>query len=341
MKRFFYTVFGLMLIAIVTVLFFYFQINGQLTHQGKEHLFTIAKGETVRTIGNNLLELGLLKSYFNFQLYVWLTDKKAKFQAGDYALNSSYNIKQIVDILTSGQAQSRERNITIIEGWGIKEMETYFSSFGLSQDGSFSRQAESKTTPWNFSFAKPTFLEDAPKNASLEGYLFPDTYRVYQDATVEEVIKKMLDNFGRKIDQETLAEINRQGKSLYQILTMAAIIEKEVKTYEDMRIVSGIFWNRIKSGQALQSCATLAYVLGVNKKQYTYEDTKIDSPYNTYQNPGLPPGPIANPGLNAIKAAVYPVNTNFNYFLSRQDNGATVFSRNFDEHNLNKAKYLN
>jgi UPF0755 protein len=107
-----------------------------------------------------------------------------------------------------------------------------------------------------------------------------------------------------------------------------------------MKIVSGIFWDRIKNGEALGSCATLAYILGVNKPQYSLEDTRIESPYNTYKYRGLPPGPIANPGFNAINAAIYPEFTDYNYFLSDPETGKTIYSRTLDEHNANKYRYL-
>jgi UPF0755 protein len=105
-------------------------------------------------------------------------------------------------------------------------------------------------------------------------------------------------------------------------------------------MVADIFWRRIKNGQRLESCATLAYILGQNKPQYSFEDTRINSPYNTYINSGLPPGPIGSPSLKAIKAAIYPTPNNYNFFLSRPDNGETIFSRNFEEHKINKAKFL-
>jgi UPF0755 protein len=121
---------------------------------------------------------------------------------------------------------------------------------------------------------------------------------------------------------------------------MASVIEKEVRSANDMKIVSGIFWNRIKNGQALESCATLAYILGVNKSQYSYEDTRINSPYNTYINRGLPAGPIANPGLKAIEAAIYPEDTAYNYFLTASETGETIFSKTYQEHLNNKNKYI-
>ena len=113
----------------------------------------------------------------------------------------------------------------------------------------------------------------------------------------------------------------------------------EVKSPDDKSMVGGIFWNRIRDNRPLQSCATIAYILGINKKQYSYEDTKVQSPYNTYLNPGLPPGPISNPGIESIKAAIYPKPTNYFYFLSDPETGKTYFAKTIDEHNSNKAKF--
>lgn len=227
-----------------------------------------------------------------------------------------------------------EKSLTIIEGWNLKDVSTYLKSqsFSFASDINKARAGDY--------VAKYDFLDSAGVNSSLEGYLFPDTYRVFASTTLDEVVTKMLNNFSNKITPEMRADIKKQGRSLHEILTMAGIIEKEVKSEADMKIVSGIFWDRIKNGQALESCATLAYILGENKPQYTYEDTRIKSPYNTYINRGLPPGPISNPGLKAIRAAIYPTYTKYNYFLSRPDNGATVFSATYDEHIINKQKYL-
>jgi UPF0755 protein len=121
---------------------------------------------------------------------------------------------------------------------------------------------------------------------------------------------------------------------------MASILEKEVKDEADMKLVADIFWRRLENGQRLESCATLAYALGQNKPQYSYEETRLASPYNTYINDGLPPGPICNPSLKAIRSAIYPTANDYNFFLNRPDNGQTIFSRTFEEHKLNKDKYL-
>ena len=177
------------------------------------------------------------------------------------------------------------------------------------------------------------------KQPQLEGYLFPDTYRFNQEATLDEIIARMRENFDRKLSQYLRNEIARQDKTIKEIIIMASLLEKEVATDQDRQIVSGIFWQRIKDNYPLQSCATIAYILGVDKWRYSVTDTKVESLYNTYQNIGLLPGPICNPGLSAIEAAVYPEPNDYYFFLSKPD-GETVFSKTLEEHNENKTKYL-
>lgn len=329
--------YSLILIAIILViagLLYWRGITTPAGGLGQDTLFIIYKGESVNQISQNLYDAGLIKSKFNFKVYVWLTKQETKIKSGEYNLSSSLAIREIVKILAAGEALSKERKITIVEGWNINDIDKYLKENNIASNDNFI------DTVKNWDVEKQEFLNDAPSGANLEGYLFPDTYRVFKDAGSRDVIGKMLNNFDKKLTDEMRNEIARQGKTIYEVVTMASIIEKEVRTPEDTKIVSGIFWDRIKYGQPLESCATLAYILGVNKEQYSIEDTKIDSPYNTYRNPGLPPGPICNPGLNAINAAIYPQYTEYNYFLNRQDTGETIFSKTLDEHNRNKAKYL-
>ncbi|MFA4834117.1 MAG: endolytic transglycosylase MltG [Patescibacteria group bacterium] len=335
--------------AFLAGVFYWRGINSAVSETGQDIQFLVSSGESVKQIGKNLAEAGLIKSEFYFKTYIRNNDLGAKLQAGEYLLNPSLSIKKIVEILTGGQAQSKERNIKIIEGWNIREISQYFEREGMFQSEELLeligfpqvdyRNNKEMPGPKNYA-ASFDFLKDKPAYYSLEGYLFPDTYRIFKDATLDDIVLKMLNNFDKKLTPEMRADIKKQGKTIYEIVAMASIIEREVRSEDDMKIVSGIFWDRIKNKQALESCATLAYILGVNKPQYTTEDTKIDSPYNTYQNRGLPPGPISNPGLKAIRAAIYPEYTDYNYFLSRPDTGETVFSRTYEEHVGNKAKYL-
>lgn len=327
-------------IAVIFIAgFFYWQnLNAPADPNGQGKIFLVNQGESARQIIDRLKKENLIKSPIYFKYQIWRA--RLNIQAGEYLISPELSAKEIIKILTSGRAISREASIKIIEGWNIKDIGNYLEKNRLALSKDFITLAKAPLNQWKFSLAKPDFLSDAPKQAGLEGYLFPDTYRIFKDTRAEAVIIKMLVNFDKKLTPEMRAEIKRQKKTIYEIVTMASVIEKEVRSVEDMKIVAGIFLDRIKNGQALESCATLAYVLGVNKAQYTIEDTKINSPYNTYKYPGWPPGPIANPGLNAIKAAIYPEFTVYNYFLSDPATGETIYSRTLDEHNRNKAKYL-
>lgn len=343
-------IFILILVGAIGLASYYNGINSPISKKGEDANFTISKGEGVNTISQNLKDQNLINSKFYFETYVWQKGVETKLQAGEYVLNPSLTIKDIVEILTTGEALSKEKTIKIIEGWNTREVSQYFEREGMFQSEELLelvgypkidyRYNQEFPTPKDYS-SEFNFLSDKPNYVGLEGYLFPDTYRIFEDASLDDIVTKMLNNFDSKLTDDMRSDIESQGKTVYEIVTMASIIEKEVRSEEDMKLVSGIFWNRINNGQALQSCATLAYILGVNKDQYTTEDTQVDSPYNTYQNQGLPPGPITNPGLKAIEAAIYPADTNYNYFLSDPETGETIFSTTYDEHNANKARYLN
>lgn len=333
--------------AAINIFSYYQNINSPADMNGAEKPFVISPGEGVKKIGSNLQSEGLIKSKAYFEYYVWQIKKGTAMQAGDYELSSKMTIKEIVATLIAGKTINNEKKITIIPGWTLRDIAGYFTESGIASSTDFYKLAgeplkdysSNKNRPVDYS-ADFSVLADKPKNYGLEGYLFPDTYRVYNDASAEDVIRKMLANLDGKLTPAMRAEIKRQGKTIYEIITMASVIEKEVSKEEDMKMVSGIFWGRIKSGQGLESCATLAYILGKNKPIYTLEDTNVVSPYNTYRHQGLPPGPICNPSLEAIEAAIYPTKNNYNYFLSRPDTGETVFSKTLDEHNRNKQKYL-
>lgn len=248
-----------------------------------------------------------------------------------------------------------EDTIQILEGWTSRDIGQYFESQGRYQSEEFLevagfprvdyRENEDMPAPPDYS-KKFSFLEDKPKYYGLEGYLFPDTYRIYATSTVTEVIEKLLENFDKKLTSELRAEIKKQGKTIYEIVTMASIIEKEAPfDYQtgddrDARLISGIFWNRLKIGQALQSDATLSYIFSDRKTQHSGVELEVDSPYNTYKYRGLPPGPICNPGLWAIKAAIYPLKSNYNYFLTPLASTSVFYAASYEDHLRNKYKYL-
>lgn len=337
-KEFIYNkkiVLGTIIFVVIFLLWFFSQISG--FRNGKNKVFEIKSGQGVNEISRNLKLGYLIKNSFIFETYVWLKKKEKDFKAGEYILNTGMNLKEITRVLTSGKAISQEREIKIIEGWNLEDIVSYLESENIIDKEEFLEAAKREDVD---NLKKYEFLFSSSNSKDLEGFLFPDTYRIYKNAEAQDIVLKMLDNFNKKLTPKMREEIKKQGKSIYDIIIMASIIQKEVPAFEDMKLASDIFWRRIKKGIPLQSCATIAYILGVSKKQYSYEDTRVESSYNTYINYGLPPAPICNPGIAAIEAAIYPQANEYWYFLSNSENGETVFSKTLDEHNKNKAKYL-
>lgn len=321
---------------VLAIIVWYQSALGFRSRNQAPEAVTITSGEKTTAIIDDLKAKKLIRSKLAFKIYLY-KHKKIKLQAGEYMFVPSTSTRQIIMMISSGQISGREIKILFREGLTAKEMQAELTKQGYLTDNSFLKIAETPIKNLPSTIRSFSFLKTAPPTATLEGYLFPDTYRLFNDFTAEDLISKMLRNFESKVTPEVN---NIKDHSLFEVVTMASLLEKEVRTEADMKIVSGIFWDRIKIGQALQSCASLAYILGVNKPQYTYEDTQIDSLYNTYRHPGLTPGPISNPGLRAIRAALYPTKTEYNYFLSRPDTGETVFSKTLEEHNVAKAQYL-
>ena len=324
----------LIALAFITGSFFYFRYQVYYSHGTYKSvkMFKIEKGEGNGLVSASLKNEGLISGKWYFCYYMRVQNLLNKILPGDYQLSGNMAIPEIASTIT--QKQNKFAKITFPEGWDSKKMSERLSANGFSGDEFLGIV---KNPPFELT-SKYSFFSLLSKGTNLEGYLFPDTYFFSQKFSTEEIIGKILNNFDNQLTPDLREEIRKQGKSLNEIITMASIIEKEVKNDEDRKIVSGIFWNRIKTGQPLQSCATISYILGASKEQYSFEDTRIQSPYNTYLNQGLPPGPISSPGIASIKAAIYPLKTNYNYFLSDPQTGETVFSKNIEEHNANKVK---
>jgi UPF0755 protein len=337
MKKLLY--FGIILgvIFIIAGIFFYFHYQA---YNGNSNIkkamdFEIEKGESVDSIASRLASENLTVGKWYFIYYVKANKLDDKILPGKYELNSELKIPEIVAIIIDEEKALPDYvKITFPEGWTIQKMADRLTANNF--DGAeFLKIAKNPPSAITNKYLYP---EDN-NITSLEGYLFPDTYFLKPGTSAEVIIGKMLENFNLRITRPMRDEIKSQGKTLRDIIIMASIIEREVVNEDDRAIVSGIFWIRLKIGQPLQSCATLSFILGVNKKQYSFEDTRTDSPYNTYLNQGLPPGPIGNPGLASIRAAIYPKDSDYNYFLSDLETGQTIFSGNLEEHNSNKVKY--
>ncbi len=307
--------------------------------------FVITEGQGVKQITKLLEEDGIIKSGYWFRILVWFMNKQSRFIAGTFELPQSVSSFQLINLLTT-EGKKEVRIIKILEGWDIEDISSRLQAQGFFGSDEFESKTGklgvSGTLDEDFYFSlvpECDLLAYKPKGVSLEGYLFPDTYEVYADSFAEDVIRKTVSNFCLKVTPDILEEISNQGKNFYDVLIMASIIEAEVPNDEDRAIVSGIFWSRIYRGMPLQSCATLNYAISGTNPALTAEQLKIDSKYNTYMYKGLPPTPIGNPGLSSIRAAVYPVDTDYLYFLSTPE-GETVFSKTLGEHNAAKQKYL-
>lgn len=248
-----------------------------------------------------------------------------------------------------------EVKVTIIPGWNLRQVAEDWVKKGLIKNSeelyavvgqpAYNYSAFKKQAPvLNFSVATGTpqfpLLNTREDNVSYEGYLFPDTYQVYADAKIDEVLKKILDNLEKKITPELRAEMARQSKSFFEVLTMASLLEEEVPREADRALVADILWRRLARGWALQVDSSVHYAVNRTGTVFTTsKERQVDSYYNTYKYPGLPLGPISSPGLSAIKAALYPTPNNYWYFLSDGD-GRIHYARTLEEHNFNKAKYL-
>lgn len=311
----------------------------------EEIIFEVRQGEGSTQIAQNLREKDLIRSEFLFHIYAYANGLSSRLQVGEYLLSPSLSIAQIAQKLAAGDII--HESLTIQEGWNLHDIaayldlkrekphETLFTITG--EPGLDYRIEENISTGYDFS-DEFSFLESKPTYVSLEGFLYPDTYNVTRTDSTETIVRRMLQNFDEKYTDELREETERQGKTIFEIVTMASIIEKEVWNPQDRKIISGILWNRIDLGMRLQVDPSVSYITGRKDINTTIAETQIFSPYNTYRITGLPLGPISNPSTESIEAALYPTDTDYLYFLSA--NGNTYYSHTFAEHTSKKALYL-
>lgn len=290
---------------------------------------TIESGTGTEDIASFLTEQGLIASERAFKIAVVLTGARGKLQAGTYELSAAMTPAEIANLLVKGA--TKEIRVTIPEGLRLDEVAELLDKKEVVAADDF--VAATKET---FEFA---FLQSKPKGADLEGFLFPDTYTFRVGVSAHDVVGMMLSNFDQRISA-LLPQIEKSELSLFEIVTLASIVEGEVPSDDDRRIVAGVFFNRLDEDMVLQADSTLAYILKQDRIDFSIADTKIDDPYNTYQNPGLPPGPINSPGLSSLRAVLESDNTDFFYFVSDPDTGETFFAETLDEHNKNVEEVL-
>ena len=322
-------------ILLIGIVLFWFWYNISHQYEVKQKEFEITSNTTfIPELIDNVI-IGNDFSHTAWKLYLKVFKYDTRLKSGVYTIESdTISRGELIQKLLRGPEKKKTQTLTFIEGWRNEDYSTYLEKQGIRM------QDQVRGLTIKDVKARYSFFDDTDTSKGLQGYLFPDTYEVFTDVTEEEVVYRLLDNFNAKITQDMRDEIERTGRNLYEVLTMASIIEKEVRTLETKRTVSGIFYNRLDIGMALQSDATVNYITQSGRDRSTFEDLAIDSPYNTYKYKGLPPGPIANPGFDSIYAAVYPYDTDYFYFLTTPD-GRIFYGKTFDQHVRNKNKYLN
>ena len=299
----------LIIILFFTAIYFPFNENSSI-----HKVVIIPSGtnasEVVNVLENNEI---IIKNNYIMRILIKLTKLEEKLKYGEYNLSPAMNMIQILEKLAKGEVVLYK--ITIPEGYNCDQIAELLDEKEIVEKESFINLIKNGEKNW-------------------EGYLFPDTYEVPKGYGSENMLKLLLLNFNRVVDK-LKTKIEKSQFSLYEIITLASIIEKEAKYNDEKSKVSSVFHNRLKNGMKLQSCATIQYILGKPKEKLEESDLKIDSPYNTYLYKGLPPGPICNPGLDSIIAALEPAETDWLYFVLGE-NGRHIFSKTYQEHLKNK-----
>lgn len=294
---------------------------------------TIPEGASGKEIARILTEAGLLRSRVSFLARVVLSGSRGTLQAGRYRFTREERGREILARLKSGDALPGDRAVTIPEGFTLAEISERLARDGIVDAEAFRKAATVERFRGEFPFLM------AVADGSLEGYLFPDTYRFFPGTTPDEVTRKFLRRFGEQFEKTSREVGGLHGRSLPDVVTMASIVEREVRGLEDRRLVAGILWDRLTHGVALEADATVRYAIGNWERPLTVDDLNVNSPYNTRKYAGLPPGPIGSPGAEGLRAALDPKTSDYFYYLSAKD-GTTIFSKTLPEHQEAIQKHL-
>jgi len=312
-------------------------INTPLSNDPSPVPFTVEIGETAASVANKLVEQQFISDPDIFRLFLRYNGLDASLEAGEYELRRNMNMREIAEALQ--KANFEEVTVSIPEGWRAEQIADLLTKNDI-MDGSLFlatvRQGVGVDHP---------LLADRPAGASYEGYLFPDTYRLPVKATPEDLISRMLDNMASKIPASAIELASAQGFTFYETLIIASIVEREAVIPTERPTIASVYINRINQDMYLQADPTVQYAMGYQtdtgqwwKTPVTLEEySEVNSPYNTYLNPGLPPGPISNPGASSIIATLQPAQTKYLFFMGCGGEGAHLFAEDFDSHQANVA----
>ncbi len=328
-------VFRLVLILLVILLGFFMlkrKVDKSMEPMDKDDFSTLSieveEGSSVGQIAGLLADEDIIASEKIFTYMARKEEIDGDFKAGSFELSKSMDLKEIFEALTGPGAGQSDIRVVIPEGYELEEIAARFSDqAGLSRD-KFLDLAESKEN-YEDDFQFLSYLEDGQ---SLEGYLYPATYEVRSSTTEDSIIIDMLKAFEDFALEEIEREMANHELDFDGLVTLASIVEREARVAEERAIMAGVFYNRMEVGMPLQSCATVQYIIGERKPVLSTEETRIDSPFNTYINNGLPPRPIASPGIASIEAVLFPEDVDYLYFVLTGEDGSHTFSETYDEH---------
>lgn len=316
-----------------------YEVISGASDYSKDVQITIPKGSSSDDIAKILKDNDLTKSTTMFKYKAKKLGFANKFQYGDFTLNTSMNYKEKMIILASEGEKKETITVTIPEGYSISQIAKKLSDEGICTENEFYEALENNVEEFRFIKSIPN------RENRFQGYLFPSTYEFFVDATANDVVSKMLNQFNIIFKDEYYERANELGLTVDEIITIASIIEKEVRVDEERAKVAGVIYNRMNQNMNLQMCSTVVYaweLIGqpVERDRLLYEHLDIESPYNTYMYAGLPKGPVANPGEDSIKAALYPEEHDYLYFvLKNPDTGVHEFNTTLEGHNNAKNKY--
>ncbi len=313
-------------------------INLPISNDPSAVAFTVEVGDNARVVASRLAELGFIKDATVFRLFLQYNGMDSSLEAGDYELRRNMNMRQIAQALQ--KANFEEVALTIPEGWRAEQVAELLTQTG-AMDGNFFlgvvRQGGGLEHP---------LLADRPAGASLEGYLFPDTYRLSLKSKPEDLIKRMLDTMSAKIPADTMPLAKEQGLTFYEVLILASIVEREAVLPAERPTIASVYLNRLNKKMHLQADPTVQYAMGYQAATRQWwktpvtlgEYSGVNSPYNTYIFKGLPPGPIASPGVASINAVLHPEQTDYFFFMACGAQGAHVFAKDYETHQVNVAQ---
>jgi len=297
----------------------FYCLTHPLNEQGRDQVFYVRQGATLREVAGQLEREGIISSKGLLLLWSRAMDSGTRIKAGEYRLSSAMTPLEILDVLTKGHVITH--SVTIPEGFTVRQIAEELDRKGLADKDQFVALAMDPYLPARYGLSSP----------SLEGYLYPDTYRFSRDQSAQSIIDVMVKRFFERIGP-LRPDIEASGMDLEQVVTIASVIEKETGKGEERPVIASVFLNRLKKGMRLESDPTVIYGIADFNGNLTRQDLKQKGPYNTYRIRGLPPGPIASPGLAAIEAVLFPAQTDYLFFVSKND-GTHHFSRTLAEHN--------